>query len=250
MDEEKKSFDLSQLQVGPFASMTLTQIGILAGMVGILICLACVGGFFVVRGLQGNGGAPAAQIPPTVQPTVTSVVLVSPTVEVTPTLTPIPYEQLVPADWKQYKTPLVEIWMPNNFKLADKKTVNTSAGFSAPELLITEIPSKSSAYNMLVSVSWEVMTEDTLDGFLQNQFPTLPYQAHVSDYRTVYVNSVEARRIVIELRVNNIDINDMVYVFQDGNTVWYVEYVAQITEFFDNLPVFEQSIKTFRTVKY
>ncbi|NTW13349.1 MAG: hypothetical protein HGA30_08580, partial [Anaerolineales bacterium] len=54
----------------------------------------------------------------------------------------------------------------------------------------------------------------------------------------------------IELRANNIDINDMVYVFLDGDTVWYVEYVAQISEFFENLPVFEQSIKTFRPVKY
>jgi hypothetical protein len=66
----------------------------------------------------------------------------------------------------------------------------------------------------------------------------------------VYVNTVEARRIMIEFRANNIDINDMVYVFLDGDTVWYVEYVAQIGEFFDNLPVFEQSIKTFRPVKY
>lgn len=233
-----------------YLGMTGMQIGIIVGLVGMLCLILGVGGWFVLRNMGGGGGLSVAQATPTAQPTVTSILAVSPTLEVTPTLTPIPYEQLIPADWKQYKTSLVEIWMPNNFKLADKKTVNTSAGFSTSELLITEIPSKSSAYNMLVNISFDVMNGDSLDTFIQDQFPTLPYQAHVSDYRTVYVNSVEARRIVIELRVNNIDINDMVYVFLDGNTVWYVEYVAQITEFFDYLPAFEQSIKTFRPVKY
>jgi len=236
MDGERKYF-----------GMTMMQVGIIGGMVVVLLVLVCVGGYMVLR----NRGQSASTQPMfTIAPTVTSVVVVQPTMTTTPLPTSLPYEQLVPAGWNQYKTPLVEIWLPNNFKLADKKTQNTSAGFSTPELLITEIPSKSSAYNMLVGVSWEVMTGDSLDTFIQDQFPALPYQAHVSDYRTVYVNSVEARRIVLELRVNNTDINDMVYVFQDGNTVWYVEYIAQIAEFFDNLPVFEQSIKTFRPVKY
>jgi len=236
MDGERKYF-----------GMTMMQVGIIGGMAVLLLVLVCVGGYLVVR---NRGQSADVQSIPTTAPTVTSVVAVTPTLIQTPLPTPVPYAQLIPAGWNQYKTPLVEIWLPTNFKLADKKTQNTSAGFSTPELLITEIPSKSSAYNMLVGVSWEVMTGDSLDTFVQDQFPTLPYQAHVSDYRTVYVNSVEARRIVLELRVNNIDINDMVYVFQDGSTVWYVEYIAQIAEFFDNLPVFEQSVKTFRPVKY
>ncbi|MCK6538945.1 MAG: hypothetical protein L6Q26_02710, partial [Anaerolineales bacterium] len=183
-------------------------------------------------------------------PTVTPMLAVSPTITPTLTPTPIPYEQLIPAGWKQYKTALVEIWLPSNFRLADKKTVNTTAGFAVPELLITEIPSKSSAYNMLVGVSYDLMTGDSLDEFLDAKFPSLPYQARISDRRTVFVNTVEARRIVVEVRINNIDFNDLVYVIRDGSTVWYVEYVAQINEFFDNLPIFEQSIKTFRTVKY
>jgi len=231
-----------------YLGMTGMQIGILAGMVGILCLIVCAGGWFALRNITG-GGMSVAQSVPTTAPTVTSVVVLSPTAVTTPTLTPVPYEQLVPADWKQFKTSLVEIWMPSNFRLADNKTVNNTA-FTGSELLITEIPSKSSAYNMLVNVSFDLMTGDSLDTFIRDQFPTLPYQAHVSDYQTVYVNSVEARRIMIELRVNNIDFNDMVYVFQDGSTVWYVEYFAQIVEFYDNLSIFEQSIKTFRPAKY
>jgi hypothetical protein len=239
MDGERKYF-----------GMTMMQIGIIVGMVGLLCLILGVGGWFVLKNFRGGGVSPIAQVPPTIQPTVTPLIVMSPTAVITPTLTPIPYEQLIPADWKQFKTPLVEIWLPKNFKLADKKTVNNTAAFSGSELLITEIPSKSSAYNMLVNISYELMTGDSLDTFVRDQFPTLPYQAHVSDYQTVSINSVEGRKIMIELRVNNIDINDMVYVFQDGNTVWYVQYMAQIAEFYDNLPVFEQSVKTFRPTKY
>lgn len=237
MNEEQKVF-----------GMTRMQIGILAGMAGILLLIACVGGWFVLRNSNPVDSAPAPTSTPA--PTVTPMLAVSPIVSPTLTPTPIPYEQLIPAGWKQYKTALVEIWLPSNFRLADKRTVNTTAGFAVPDLLISEIPSKSSAYNMLVGVSYDLMTGDSLDEFLDAKFPSLPYQARMADRRTVFVNTVEARRIVVEVRINNIDFNDLVYVIRDGSTVWYVEYVAQINEFFDNLPIFEQSIQTFRTVKY
>jgi hypothetical protein len=94
------------------------------------------------------------------------------------------------------------------------------------------------------------LTGDSLDTFLESKFPHIPYQGRVTDRRTVFVNSLEARRIVIEFRNNNIDYNDMVYVFLDGQTVWYVQYISELTEFFNNLPIFEQSINTFRPVRY
>ena len=249
MDEEKNPIEnVKQFVTDFFSGMTRTQISILAGMAGFLVLAFCLGAWIVLRNM--GKGVSAQEVPPTAVSTVTSIVVTPPTVTPTITMTPVPYEQLIPADWKQFKTSLVEIWMPSNFKLADKKTVNRTAGFALPELLLTEIPSKSSAFNMLVGVSYDLMTGDSLDKFLDSKFPNLPYQAHITDRRTVYVNTVEARRITVEFRVNDIDYDDMVYVFQDGNTVWYVEYVAEITEFFDNLQIFEQSIKTFRTVKY
>jgi hypothetical protein len=55
---------------------------------------------------------------------------------------------------------------------------------------------------------------------------------------------------VFEIRTEDqIDVNDMTYVFLDGSTVWYVEYAAQINEFYENLSTFEQSAQTFRFVR-
>lgn len=237
MDDERKYF-----------GMTKVQIGIVAGMAGVLILIVLAGAFLLFRNLNPSASAPQATSTPA--PTVTLVVVTPPTATPTPAPTAIPYEQLIPADWKQYKTSLVELWLPANFKLADKKALDQTAELALNELFITEIPSKTSAYNMLVSVSYDLMTGASLDEFLQTKIAQLPAEVRVTDRRTVYVNTVEARRLMIEYRANNIDINDMVYVFLDGNTVWYVEYVAQIGEFFDNLPIFEQSVKTFRPVKY
>jgi hypothetical protein len=230
-----------------YFGMTRMQIGILAGLAGALLIIVCVGGWFVLR---NTGGGFINSSAPTAVPTVTSIAVTPPTI--TPTITPtaIPYEQLIPADWKQYKTSLIEIWMPGNFKLADKKTKDITANFGVPDLLLAEVTSKSSAYTMLVSVSYDLSTGESLDELLDKKFPNIPYQARIADRRTVFVNTLEARRVVIEFKVENIDYNNVVYVIQDGSTVWYVEYVAQITEFFDNLPVFEQSIKTFRPASY
>ena len=54
---------------------------------------------------------------------------------------------------------------------------------------------------------------------------------------------------MFETRYNNLDVNDLTYVFQDGSTIWYVEYIAQINEFFEMLSVFEKSAQTFRVVR-
>jgi hypothetical protein len=233
MDGEQKYF-----------GMTRMQIGILAGLAGALLLIVCIGGFLILR---GGGISFAGSSEPTAIPTVTSVLVTPPTLTPTMTLTPVPYEQLIPSDWKQYKTSLVEIWLPPNFKNASASDITN--GFALTELLFVEVSSKSSAYNMQVAVTYDLMTGDSLDSYLDAKFPHLPYQALVTDKRTVFVNTVEGRRIIIEYRASNIDYNDMVYVFLDGNTVWYVQYVAEISEFFDNLGVFEQSINTFRIAR-
>ena len=230
-----------------YFGMTRMQIGILAGLAGMLCLIVIVGGWLVLSNrtrMLSNSSVPVAAS------TVTSVAVVSPTTESTTTPTPIPYDQLVPADWYQFKTSLVEIWMPKNFKLADKKTKDITANFGIPDLLLAEVSSKSSAYTMLVSVSYDLTTGGSLDQVLDEKFPNLPYQARIADRRTDFINTLEVRRVLIEFKVDNIDYNNLVYLIQDGNTVWYVQYVAEISEFFDNLPIFEQSIKTFRPVRY
>lgn len=230
-----------------YFGMTPTQIGILAALAGAACLLFGLAAWFVLRG-KANHFTRAPQSTPV--PLSTSTPFVMPTLAFTKTPTAVPYEMLIPDGWVQFKTGLVEIWLPAEFKQADPRVFHDSADLAMPELFMREATSDSSLYQMLVMVSYEPLTADSLDVYLESEIAKLPTTIRVAEKRTVFVNSTEVVRFVFETRSdNNIDINDMAYVFLDGSTVWYVEYVAQINEFYEMLSTFEESVKTFRIVR-
>ncbi|HSB02803.1 MAG TPA: hypothetical protein VLE49_19295 [Anaerolineales bacterium] len=231
-----------------YFGMTPTQIGILAGLAGAACLLFAVAGFLILRGGLG-GSAPAPQETPTPQFTVTPFVL--PSVAPTETLTPVPYEMLIPDGWLQFKTGLVEIWLPKEFKAAKTKTADNSANWAVSEMVATApgTTSKSSVYKMFVVVSYEPLTGDSLDAYLNGKIASLSSSTRIADKRTVTLNAQDAVRFVLEKRTDTAEVNDMVYVFLDGTTVWYVEYIAQINEYFTMIDTFEKSARTFRIVR-
>ena len=101
---------------------------------------------------------------------------------------------------------------------------------------------------MWVIVSYEPLTTESLDTFLDVKFQSVSSDLRVVERRNVVVNSTEAVRVVIETRLNNVDANELAYIFQDGDTVWYVMFGAQINEFYAELDSFEDSVQTFRLV--
>jgi hypothetical protein len=215
--------------------MTTTQIGILVGLGAAACMLFGVTAWLVLRG--GVRPAPAA----TLAPQTTSTPFVLPTITPTVTSTPVPYEQLIPEGWKQHKTALMEIWLPSNFKAAEKD--------SDEELRLLASNPKTSLYKMSVTVGYEPLVADSLDGYVDNRLSTMDSAIRVVERRKVSLNGTEAVRLVFEARIDAVDVNELVYVIQDGTTAWSVFYVAQINEFYEMLPTFEQSVKTFRVVR-
>lgn len=228
-----------------YLGMTAIQLGILASLAGVVCLLFGLTGWLVV----GRGFSISQ--PPTQTPGIisTSTRTVLPTS--TPTITPtsIPYEQLIPSGWVQFKTGLIEIWLPSDFTLGDPKLLSNPANLAIPELAMTGTTSNTSLYQMVVIVSYEPLTSDSLDHFLDAELTRLPAEIRMAERRKVSVNSMDAVRFVFETRSNNVDINDLVYVFLDGSTVWYIEYAAQINEFYEMLSAFERSTNTFRIVR-
>jgi len=229
--------------------MTTTQIAILAGLAVLACLLFGLVGWLALQG-SSNLFAPAPQITSIVQSTATPFLIPTLTQTETPTSTPsIPYETLIPDKWLQYKTGLVEIWLPAQFKKGDPQLFKDSANMATPELLMTGLASKTSLYQMFVILSYEPLTADSLDAYLDAQILLLPTNIRMAERKKVTVNSTDAVRFVFETRSDNIDITDLTYVFLDGTTIWYVEYAAQINDFYEMLPTFEQSVKTFRIVR-
>jgi hypothetical protein len=107
----------------------------------------------------------------------------------------------------------------------------------------------SSIYPAVVMVSYEPLTIDSLDTYVDLSLANLPAQYRVTDRRKVSLNSTEAFRILIETRIDNLDANALMYILRDGDTAWILYYFAQINDFYTMLDTFEKSAKTFRVVR-
>jgi hypothetical protein len=220
--------------------MTSMQMGILIGLVVLVCILAAVIMWMMVGGnVQLPSFSRAAENTPTLQ--MTSTMVVFPTLTPTPTQTPVPYEQLIPNGWKQFKTELVEIWLPPSFKTIDRQP--------GEELALQGITSKNALYKMNATISFEPLTGDSLDAHLDAALSKMDPLTRLTERRKVSLNSTDAVRMTFEARVETVDVNQLTYAIQDGGTVWFVYYTAQINEFYEMLPIFEQSVKTFRVAK-
>jgi len=228
-----------------YFGMTGSQIGILVALAGALLLILCLAGWLVFG--NGFGFSRLPQDIPT--PVSSPTLIVIPTITTTPLPTPIPYEQLIPTGWKQHRTALVEIWLPPIYKDA-KNIIPEGAALSAvPELILSRPASKTNLYGEFVMVFYEPITTESLDSFLDVKLQSLPSTVRVVDRRKVLVNTTEAVRIATETRVETLELNGLSYVILDGNTVWYVEFIAQINNFYEELELFEDSMQTFRLVK-
>lgn len=228
-----------------YFGMTVKQIGILAGLGGLAFLLFCIVGWLVVA--KGLRAAQPAPVMPTALATAT--LIVPPTLTATVAPTPVPYDSLVPDGWLQYKSSLFELWLPAGYKDAASDILVTGLGQSPiVELSLRGAYTSKSPNKIFVTVSYEPMTGDSFDQFLNERLQSLG--AVLSERSRVDLNTVPAVRLVFTGRKGNtIDINELTYVVQDGSTVWYVQYTAEITEFYNLLSTFEASAETFRMVR-
>jgi hypothetical protein len=54
----------------------------------------------------------------------------------------------------------------------------------------------------------------------------MPPEASIVEHRKVSINTIEVFRLMIEGKRNNLDGNDLRFVFQDRGIVWCVKYSA------------------------
>ena len=230
-----------------YFGLTVQQLGILAGLAGFACLLFGVTGWLALRRSIGFlSQSPASA--PVMQSIYTPFVL--PTLSPTATLTPVPYEQLIPNGWEQHRTTLVELWLPPGFKSTGTNIASAVSGNSVVlELALAGTSASSSANKIYASVSYEPLTTDSLDSFLESRLSSIPPEVNMSERRKVSINSTEAYRLMFEWQNSNIYTNDLLFIFLDGTTIWYVKYSAEIKDFYEMLPVFDDSVKTFRIVR-
>jgi hypothetical protein len=236
MDLKKKYF-----------GMTVMQLGILGGLAILVVLMFCIVGFLVLGKARGAALSKIATAAPTIEPAPT--LIVTPTISPTPGPTPLPYESLIPAGWAQYRTSLYEIWMMPGYKNAKADALVTGLGGSPiTDLSLSGSTSKKAPNKIYLTVSYEPLTTGTFDEFVNQKLTSLGLAP--SERSKVTLNGVPALRLVFTGRkANNTDVNELTYVIQDGTTIWYVQYTAELNDFFNMLPNFETSAKTFRVVR-
>jgi len=228
-----------------YFGMTVPQLGILAGLAALAILLFCIVGWLVIR----RGLRAASAVLPAPSPLATATLVALPTPTTTAVPTPQVYETLIPAGWVQYKSPLYEIWLPAGYKDANADHLVTGLG-SEPimELSLSGTYTSKSPNKIYVTVAYEPMTGNSFDEFLNQRLIALGPM--VSERSKVDLNTVPAVRLVFTGREgSNTDINELTYVVLDGTTVWYVQYTAELTDFYNLLTTFEASAETFRMVR-
>jgi len=231
------------MQDRKYFGLTTAQIGILAALAGAACLLFGLTGWFVFRGGFSRG---PSNTPVTAS---TSTPFVIPTITPTLTPTPVPYEQLIPSGWVQHRTALVELWLPSAFENSGQGVSGISGNSVLLEMALTGTASSASSNKIFVSVSFEPLSADSLEAFLESRLSSIPLEVNLTERRKVLINSTEAYRLMFESNNNNILTNDLLFVILDGTTIWYVRYSAQINDFYEMLSAFEQSIKTFRIVR-
>ena len=247
-----------------YFGMTSTQVGILAGLAATVCLLFGVIGWFVLRGVPDS---PVGMAPTLPAPQSTSTPFMLPTVQPTGTPTTVPYEDRIPEGWKQFKTELVEIWLPADFEVGDIEKLLEESRQSYEEqglqemldyqakrksivnLVATDEISGSPLYRTVVSISYQPLTEESLDVFIQKELLDLPSMIVPMGRKSVPIGSNEAIQLVYEARIGTLSGTSLEYLFLDGMTVWGVEYSTETSEFYQQLPNFEKSIQTFRIVR-
>ena len=215
--------------------ITLSFIGILASLlIAACLLLGMTGWFGFKESARVYTRVPQKQ-PDTLSRTAFSV------------STPVPYELLIPRGWEQFRTELVEIWLPKEFTSSDPQLLSNATDSAAPELLITGPSSPSSPFQMFVMISHESLTAGSLDDYLEGEAVKYPAEVRVVEKMKVSINGRNAIRFVFETKSNHTNVKDLAYLFRDGNTIWYVEYVVPSDEYSAMLTTFESSIKAFRT---
>ena len=250
-------------QNNKYFGMTPTQLAILAGLAATACFLFGLTGWLVLRGNSRSSSVPQN----TFVAQVTATPFVLPTLALTETPTQIPYEQRIPPGWKQFKTELVEIWLPADFEVGDidklleesrqsyeERGLQEMVDYQAKRksiinLVATDEISGSPLYRTVVSISYQPLTEESLDVFIQKELLDLPSMIVPMGRKSVPIGSNEAIQLVYEARIGTVSGTSLEYIFLDGMTVWGVEYSAETAEFYQQLPNFEKSIQTFRIVR-
>jgi len=217
----------------------------------------------------------ATQVPtdtPTPIPTATTVPTDTPTPIPTATTVPPATPTVQPAvapgpDWKKFEMRGAELWLPDSFEGGDPsedldliieliEAVGPDFEQAAaalrqnPEAFVfwafdSDISDLKFLTNVTIA-SQRVPSVITVETFVDLMVGQLTSQFNVIEQEVVPVGPYEAGRLVIDFALPGVEGTQLIYVFLEEGSVWAVNFTTSEGEFNERLPVFDESVRTFR----
>jgi hypothetical protein len=203
---------------------------------------------------------PTRTLPP--PPTATPV---PPTATPEPTDTPEPTVAAIEG-WERFEGGGAELWLPASYVGGDESQLDAiietlrSLGpeFEQMAQMLEQSPSAFAlwAFDSKVGdtgfltnvnvVTERVPSDVTLETYLELFTRQLPGQFRVVAQGIVPLDTYEAARYLLEFTLQGVQGEQVMYLIKSGNTMWAVTYSTGAGEFDRRLPIFEQSIRTFK----
>ena len=191
-------------------------------------------------------------------PTALSEPTATPNLE--PTATSIP-------GWERFEGGGAELWLPQSFEGGDisedidvvvENLRRLGPDFEQIAQMIEQNPSMYAIWafdsdvggsGFLTSVNVikeQVLSAITPETYLDMALPQFPPQFQVVEQDILSVGNYQAGRVVIEFAVSAVPGKEVMYVIKNGNTMWVITFATAMDEYDQRLPVFEQSVLTFK----
>jgi hypothetical protein len=210
---------------------------------------------------------PTITVTPFLTATATVKLLVTPTPSLTVIETPQP-RPTPPSGWQKFEDGDVELWLPGSYMELDAEmlemlgaSLENVRGLSADCEQMLQTSDQNLSAISIYAVDFEaaafgnglptsaVVARDqlppsmTLDTFIDAIQLCDPLQ--IIEREIVSLGPYQAGRLISEAELLGAKVNGLVYVVADGLSLWIVGYNASADIFQEQMPIFEQSIRTF-----
>jgi hypothetical protein len=185
---------------------------------------------------------------------------VQPAAPAGPAPTPIP-------GWEKFEARGVELWLPESFEggntledvnLIAEKLKSLDPSFQSiadtiqnnPDMFViwtfdSNIGPNGELTSAAVTTE-QILSAMSLETYMDAAVKAFPAQFSVAEREVVQLEIYEAGRLVIEADINGVLAKEVMYIIKDGSTIYDIVYGTSAAEFDQRLPIFEQSINTFK----
>ena len=173
------------------------------------------------------------------------------------------------AGWKAFQGNGIELWLPDTFRggsptAADAAILIQAIKTLGPEyaqiarlveqnprafvlFAVDPTPNQAGGVTNVLVAAEKIPSLVTLEMYLSSMAQLLPAQIQILDRTIVSMKSYQAGRLVTQAQAPNITVKQLIYVIKQGDRIWTIGYSTGADEYTQRLPVFEQSIATFKT---